>query len=156
MLFGKLCGILNVDETADISGNQCLGKCEALKDKILLKNIILYAHLGVKKEEREVRQKISLDVELSFDLEEAAQRNDLEKTIDYEKVYNLIRERIEAKRYHLLEALAQDIAQEILRSFKIEEVLVRAKKPQVKLAGPLDYTAVEIKRQRGQGDKDTS
>jgi dihydroneopterin aldolase len=105
----------------------------------------------VKEEEREVKQKISLDVELSLDLEEAAQRDDLEKTVDYEKVYNLIKERIEDKKYHLLEALAQDIAQEILKSFPIEEVLVRAKKPQVKLAGPLDYAAVEIKRQREQG-----
>ena len=120
----------------------------SLKDKILLRNIILYAHLGVKKEEREVRQKISLDVELSLDLEEATQTDNLEKTVDYEKVYGLIKERIEAKKYHLLEALAQDIAREILKNFKVEEVLVQAKKPQVKLASPLDYVAVEITRGR--------
>ena len=120
----------------------------SLKDKILLKNIILYAHLGVKEEEREVRQKISLDVELSLDLEKAAQTDNLEKTVDYEKVYNLIKERIEAKKYHLLEALAQDIAQEILKEFPVDEVLIRARKPQVKLAGPLDYVAVEIRRRR--------
>ena len=119
-----------------------------MKNKILLKGIVLYAHLGVKEEEREVRQKISLDVELSLNLEETAQKDDLEKTVDYEKVYNLIKERIEAKKYHLLEALAQDIAQEILKNFKVEEVLIQAKKPQVKLAGPLDYVAVEIRRRR--------
>ncbi|MBU4561457.1 dihydroneopterin aldolase [bacterium] len=119
-----------------------------MKDKILLRNIILYAHLGVKEEEREVRQKISLDVELSLNLEETAQKDDLEKTVDYEKVYNLIKKRIEAKKYHLLEALAQDLAQEILKNFKIEEVLLQAKKLQVKLAGPLDYVAVEVKRKR--------
>ena len=99
-----------------------------LKDKILLKNIILYAYLGVKEEEREVRQKISLDVKLSLDLEEAARSDSLVKTVDYEKVYNLIKERIEDKKYHLLEALAQDIAQEILKDFPIEEVLIRTKK----------------------------
>jgi len=120
----------------------------SLKDKILLKGIVLYAHLGAEKEEREVRQKISLDVELSLSLEETAQKDDLEKTVDYEKVYNLIKERIEAKKYHLLETLAQDIAQEILKDFPINEVLIRAKKPQVKLAGPLDYVAVEIRRRR--------
>ncbi len=120
----------------------------SLKDKILLKGIVLYARLGAEKEEREVRQKISLDVELSLNLEETAQKDDLEKTVDYEKVYNLIKERIEAKKYHLFEALAQDIAQEILKNFKIEEILVRVKKPQVKLAGPLDYAAVEIRRRR--------
>ena len=120
----------------------------SLKDKILLKNIILYAHLGVKKEEREVRQKIAMDVKLSLDLEETARRDDLEKTVDYEKVYNLIKERIETKKYHLLEALGQDIAQEILKNFKVEEVLVRAQKLQVKLAGPLDYVAVEITRRK--------
>lgn len=120
----------------------------SLKDKILLKNIILYARLGVKEEEREVRQKVSVDIELSLSLEEAARTDDLEKTIDYEKVYNLIKERIEAKKYRLLEALAQDLAQEILKNFKIEEVMIRAKKPQVKLAGPLDYAAVEITRRK--------
>ncbi|MBU4310613.1 dihydroneopterin aldolase [bacterium] len=121
-----------------------------MKDKILLRNIILYAHLGVKEEEREVRQKISLDVELSLNLEETAQKDDLEKTVDYEKVYNLIKKRIEAKKYHLLEALAQDLAQEILKNFKIEEVLLQAKKLQVKLAGPLDYVAVEITRRKAE------
>ncbi len=120
----------------------------SLKDKILLKGIVFYAHLGVKNEEREVRQKVSLDVELSLDLEEAARTDDLEKTVDYEKVYNLIKERIEAKKYHLLEALAQDIAQEILKDFSVDEVLIRAKKPQVKLAGPLDYVEVEIIRRK--------
>lgn len=119
-----------------------------MKDKILLKNIILYAHLGVKREEREVRQKVSLDVELSLDLEEAARRDDLGKTVDYEKVYNLIKKRIGAKKYHLLEALTQDIAQEILKNFKIDEVLTRVKKCQVKLASPLDYVAVEITRHK--------
>ena len=119
-----------------------------LKDKILLKNIVLYAHLGVKKEEREVRQKVSIDIELSLSLEEAARTDDLGKTIDYEKVYNLIKERIGIKKYHLLEALAQDLAQEILKDFPIEEVSVRAKKLQVKLAGPLDYVAIEIRRRR--------
>ena len=120
----------------------------SLKDKILLKNIILYAHLGVKEEEREVGQKVSIDVEISLGLGEAARRDDLEKTVDYEKVYNLIKERIEAKKYHLLEALAQDIAQEILKEFPVDEVLIRAQKPQVKLAGPLDYVAVEITRHK--------
>ncbi|MCK4648252.1 dihydroneopterin aldolase [bacterium] len=123
---------------------------KSLKDKILLKNIILYAHLGVKNEEREVRQKISLDVELSLNLEETARVDNLEKTVDYEKVYNLLKGRIEAKKYNLLEALAQDIAQEILKDFPINEVLIRAKKPQVKLAGPLDYVAVEITRHKQQ------
>lgn len=118
----------------------------SLKDKILLKNIILYAHLGVKEKEREVRQKISLDVKLSLDLEKIARTDNLEKTVDYEKVYGLIKERVETKKYHLLEVLAQDLAREILKNFKVEEVLVRAKKPQVKLAGPLDYVAVEITR----------
>jgi dihydroneopterin aldolase len=119
-----------------------------LKDKILLKNITLYAHLGVKRKEREARQKVALDVELSLDLEEAARIDDLERTVDYEKVYDLIKERIEAKKYHLLEALAQDIAQEILKNFKIDEVLIQARKPQVKLTGPLDYAAVEITRHK--------
>ena len=119
-----------------------------MKNKILLKNIVLDAYLGIEREEREVRQKISLDVELSLSLEETAQKDDLEKTVDYEKVYNLLKERIEAKKYHLLEALAQDLAQEILRDFPVDEVLIRAKKPQVKLAGPLDYVAVEITRHK--------
>ena len=119
-----------------------------MKNKILLKNIVLDTYLGVEREEREVRQKVSIDVELSLDLEEAARTDDLEKTVDYEKVYNLIKERIEAKKYHLLEALAQDIAQEILKSFPVDKVLIRAKKPQVKLAGPLDYAAVEIIRRK--------
>jgi dihydroneopterin aldolase len=119
-----------------------------VKDKILLKNITIYAHLGVTEKERAARQKIGLDIEFSLDLQAAGRTDNLEKTIDYAKVYSLMKERIEKKEYRLLEALAEDIAAEVLGNFSIDEVLVRARKPQVKLAGPLDYVAVEIKRRK--------
>ena len=51
-------------------------------------------------------------------------------------------------KFLLLEAVAHNIAEAILAKFAVEEVTVRARKHSVPLAGMIDYTEVEITRNR--------
>ena len=55
--------------------------------------------------------------------------------------------------FRLLEALAEAISHELLADFDVTEVVVRIRKPEVQLGGPLDHAAVEIHRQRSNGDR---
>ena len=50
--------------------------------------------------------------------------------------------------FQLLEALAEAISHELLADFDVDEVVVRVRKPNVRLGGPLDYAGVEIWRRR--------
>ena len=85
---------------------------------------------------------------LWLNLQPAGVDDDLDKTVDYGKVYEAVRQIVKSTSYRLLEALAEAISHELLAGFPIDEVGVRLRKPAVQLGGPLDYAGVEIRRQR--------
>ena len=99
-------------------------------------------------EERRLGGKFSLDVELHFDLQPAGATDDLNLTVDYKAVYDLVRAVHDARRYMLLEALAEDVAVNLLREFPVDKVVLRVRKHSVPLQGLIDYTEVEIHRSR--------
>ena len=98
-------------------------------------------------------QPFEVDVELVLNLQPAGVDDDLELSIDYGKVYEVVRQIVESTSFRLLEALAEAISHELMADFAIDEVCVRVRKPEVRLSGPLDYAGVEIRRQRPNGDR---
>ncbi len=100
-----------------------------------------------------VPQPFEVDVELVVNLQPAGIDDDLEQSVDYGKVYDAVRQIVESTSFRLLEALAEAISHELLADFDVSEVVVRVRKPEVKLDGPLDYAGVEIHRQRPNGDR---
>jgi dihydroneopterin aldolase len=89
---------------------------------------------------------IEHDVELVLTLQPAGIDDDLERSVDYGKVYEVVRRMVESTSYRLLEGLAEAISHELLVAFPVLEVRVRLRKPAVQLGGPLDYAGVEIWR----------
>jgi len=98
-------------------------------------------------------QPFEVDVELVLNLQPAGVDDDLERSVDYGKVYEVVRQIVESTSFRLLEALAEAISHELLADFDVTEVCVRIRKPAVRLSGPLDYAGVEIRRQRPNGDR---
>lgn len=103
---------------------------------------------GVPEAERDATQPFEVDVELSLDLRPAGLDDDLARTVDYSRAFDVCREIVETTSFRLLEALAEAIAQELLTTFDVGEVRVRVRKPRVSLPGPLAYAGVEIVRLR--------
>ena len=103
---------------------------------------------GVLQEEQARPQPFEVDVELLLNLQPAGIDDDLEQSVDYARVYEVVRQIVESTSYRLLEALAEAISHELLMGFPVAEVGVRVRKPGVQLGGPLDYAGVEIWRQR--------
>jgi dihydroneopterin aldolase len=96
--------------------------------------------------ELQTTQPFEVDVELVLNLQPAGVDDDLTKTVDYGRVYDIARQVVESTSFRLLEAIAEAIAHEVLTAFDVREVGVRVRKPAVKLGGPLDHAAVEIWR----------
>ncbi|MBM3333689.1 dihydroneopterin aldolase [Candidatus Sumerlaeota bacterium] len=123
------------------------------RDSITLHNMSFYAYHGVTPAERRVGQRFYLDVTIWLDLRRPGHTDDVRDTADYAKVYQVISSMTLAKRYHLIEALAQDIADNILAAVApIEAVEVTVRKPQVSLGGILDHVSVTIYRERTRTD----
>lgn len=120
-------------------------------DKILLNNLGFYGYHGVLKEESVLGQKFFIDMELLLDTKEAGLTDDMNKSVSYAQVYDVVKNIVENKRFKLLEALSHNIAMEVLEKFElIEEIMVRVKKPEAPVNGIYDYFGVEIRRKRNE------
>jgi len=117
-------------------------------DRIVLQNIRLQGRHGYYDHELETPQPFEVDVELLMNLQPAGIDDDLEKSIDYGRVFEIVRQIVESTSYRLLEALAEAISHELLAAFPATEVGVRVRKPKVQLSGPLDFAGVEVWRRR--------
>ena len=109
-----------------------------------LHGIELHGFHGALDWEREQGQRFLFDVEL--EVGEAGASDRLEDAVDYRDVAALVGEVSGGRKYHLLEALATDLATELLARFPVERASVRVRKPQVVLAAPVEYAAVRATR----------
>lgn len=122
-----------------------------MSDRIVLRDMRFMGRHGVNPEEQVTPQRFEVDVEIVLNLQPAGVDDDLAKTVDYARVYTTARQIVESTTFHLIEALAEAIAHEILAEWAdsgLVEVGVRVRKPDVKLGGPLAWAGVEIWRRR--------
>ena len=111
---------------------------------VRLVNIVFYAHHGVLKEEHTVGCKYEVDAELSFDFTDAAQNDDITKTVDYGAVYKKIRSVLTLKKFFLIEAVAYEIANDLLRDFPvIKKVAIKVRKRNPPVDGICDYAEAD-------------
>jgi dihydroneopterin aldolase len=120
-----------------------------MTDRISLTNMVFQARHGVNDWEKAEPQRFEVDVELAVDVQPAGLEDDIARTVDYRGVYATTRQVVESTTFNLIEALAEAIAHEILGEHAaVNEVVVRVRKPEVRLGGPLAYAGVEIRRIR--------
>ena len=122
------------------------GGRSGLSDRIVLTNMRFDAKHGYHEWELRTAQPFEVDVELVLNLQPAGVDDDLTKTIDYGRVYDITKQVVESTSFRLLEAIAEAICHELLGAFAVQEVGVRVRKPAVRLGGPLDHAAVEVWR----------
>jgi dihydroneopterin aldolase len=110
------------------------------------------ARHGVHAREKLTAQRFEIDVELETDLQPAGLEDDLGRTVDYAGVYATVRQVVESTSFNLIEAVAEAIAHEVLTGEpRAAEIVVRVRKPQVRIGGELAYAGVEIRRTRSPG-----
>jgi dihydroneopterin aldolase len=118
-------------------------------DIIRIHNAVFYAYHGVLSDEQSLGGKFEVDVELHADLTRGALTDRLKQTVDYERVYDCIKTLVLGKKYNLIEALAETIADGLLKEFRrLKKVVVRVRKPSAPVKGVIDYVEVEIARAR--------
>ena len=101
---------------------------------------------GVEDAERARAQRFVYD--LWLEVPDAAVSDRIEETVDYREVVGCVREVSDSRQFHLLEALAAAVADELLARFGLERVRARVRKPDVKLGAPVEWTAAIVERAR--------
>ena len=117
-------------------------------DTITIKGMHFYGYHGCLPEEQRTGQPFHVDVVLHADLSKAGASDELNDTIDYSKVYQLVQSIVEGRTYRLIERLAAVIADEVLAAFPVDAVRVAVHKPQAPIGGPFDDVAVTVERRR--------
>ncbi len=118
-----------------------------MDDRLIIERLEFQGYCGVSDAEREAPQPMALDLELSLDMTPAAATDDLVRTVDYIGVTERVLALAQTQRFHLLETMAERMAQAILSEFPVSEVTlwVRKLKPPVK--GVRESTGAKITRQ---------
>jgi dihydroneopterin aldolase len=112
--------------------------------KLALKNMIFYGHHGYYPYEKELGQRIEVDVDLWADFLPAAKSDALNATINYVEIYNIVKEIVENESYDLIEAITQAICEQITAHYRLHKIMVRVRKPQPPAGGLMDSMEFEI------------
>ena len=93
--------------------------------------------------------KFEADVDIYTDFSEAAEEDNLDKTIDYHEVYSFMYHLALEQKYYLIESLASKIADELLMKFdRISKIVVRVRKNNPPLGGVVDCVEIEVVKNR--------
>lgn len=117
-------------------------------DVIHLRGLEFYAYHGVLREESILGQKFLIDMDLFHNLSKAGFSDQVEDTIHYGEVYQVIKTCVTEGKYLLIERLAEEIAQRVLKQFACKSVRVEVHKPQAPIPGIIKDVSVEIWRGR--------
>jgi len=85
--------------------------------------------IGIFDWEREIRQTVSLDVEMEFDIRKAAASDAIADTLDYKAVSKRLIHFIEQSEFQLVEALAEKCAAIVLDEFPVAWLRLKLSKP---------------------------
>lgn len=116
-------------------------------DIIHIKRLEIFANHGVIPEENTLGQKFIISADLYKDLSVAGKTDDVSETVHYGKAAFLIKQISEKSVFKLIEKLAEEIADSLLKNFPIEKVKVTIEKPWAPVRLPLETVAVEIERE---------
>ena len=101
-----------------------------MRDKIIIEDLRLYAIIGIHEWERLQPQEIIVNLELTANLARAGVSDNINDSIDYGIVTEMVKELIAQSRFGLLEKLATEIINLIFTRFNnIESVTVKLSKP---------------------------
>jgi dihydroneopterin aldolase len=114
---------------------------------IEISGLSLYTHMGVTAAEREVGQRLLLDLRIDVGECDATVTDRIEDTVDYAQVCELANLVAQQRSYKTLERLCAAIAERLLERYDAHAVWVKAAKPEPPIALPVSEVSVEVWRE---------
>ncbi len=98
-------------------------------DIVYIRDLTIDTIIGINDWEREVRQTVSLDLEMATDIRRAADTDDIADTIDYKGVAKRLIAFVEGTEFLLVETMAERVSDIIREEFGVTWLRLRVSKP---------------------------
>ncbi len=98
-------------------------------DIVYIQGLRIYTLIGIHDWGRKRPQPVVIDLEMGTDIRPAAQGEDITLALDYDAVSKRLISFVKASQCHLLETLAEQIAQLLMAEFKVPWLRLRLSKP---------------------------
>ena len=99
------------------------------KDKVLIEGLTVLTTIGVYEWEKAIKQKLILDLEMSWDNKPAGESDDVSLCLDYFLVSQSITSFIQSTQFELIECVAERVAQLVIQKFSVQWLKVKVSKP---------------------------
>jgi dihydroneopterin aldolase len=125
------------------------GRDEEVLESVTIEitGLSLYTHHGVSAAEREVGQRLVFDLRLDVGETDATVTDEIEDTVDYGEVCQLVALIAQQRQHKTLERLCSTIADRLLADYDLEGVWVKAAKPEPPIPLSVDEVSVEVWRE---------
>lgn len=118
-------------------------------DKILIRDLKIFAYHGVHYEEKENGQTFIFDIDVCVDLSVPCKSDNVEDTVNYSRIIAETQDIFTCRKDDLIERAAQRVADGLFERFdKIQSLRILLKKPEAPIKADFDYVGVEIYRER--------
>ena len=98
-------------------------------DLVYIKNLRIETIIGIYDWEREVKQVVSMDLEMAADIKMAAQTDNIGYALNYKSISKRIIKFVQEQKFKLIESMAEEVAQIVLIEFSVPWVRLRISKP---------------------------
>lgn len=98
-------------------------------DLVYIRELEVETVIGIYDWEREIRQVVSLDLEMGTDIRQAANTEAIDNTLNYKTVSDRLISFIEESEFLLVETMAEQIAEIVMSEFDVKWLRLRLGKP---------------------------
>ena len=99
--------------------------------KILIKDLTLDLQLGYYNFEKEKKQKVKFNLEVSYQDKNPTNDKDIKSIVNYSKIVKLIEKLVKNKHYNFLETLAEDVFDELFVDKRIDKIILQIEKLEI-------------------------
>ena len=111
--------------------------------KVIVKNLILQIFVGIHSFEKEKKQKVKFNIEITTD---SNLKSEIKSIVNYENVINDIKKITGEKHYELLESLSDSIFDEIFKNKRIKKVKLKIEK--LEIIKETESVGIEVEKQK--------
>ncbi len=98
-------------------------------DIVFIEDLRIETVIGIYDWERNLRQTVTIDLEMAFDNTKPAASDRIEDTLDYKKVAKRLIAFVESAQFELVETLAERCAQIVRTEFEVPWLRLKLSKP---------------------------
>lgn len=115
---------------------------------ICVENIPCYCSIGIDSREKNMGQKLMIDVSADIDSENAVALDSVSNTLSYVDIYKTVQEVGKSKSHSLIETLAEEIADVLLKVTVVQKVKIKVHKPHIPYPEFQGDVSVEVEREK--------